>query len=179
MSHSTEMILQLQSFQRKSKIYETIFNAEGKQFDNRDAIIEDLKLQLSVDTATYALAIYETELGIVTDTSKTLAERRSVIKSKIRGTGQVDAALIKLVADSFTNGDVDVSFDGSITVTFTSIIGIPTNIEDLENAIEEIRPAHLAVIYVLLFNTHQKLSQYTHGFLGSFTYNDLRNTDLS
>jgi hypothetical protein len=179
MSHSKEMILQLQPFQRKSKVFQEIFESEETQFDSQDAAIADLKLQLSVDTATWALAIYESELGIITEPSKPLSERRSVIKSKMRGTGQVDASLIKLVADSFTNGDVDVAFDGTIHITFTSVVGIPPNIEDLEKAIEEIKPAHLAVIYVFIYNTYQDLSVFTHGQLALYTYEQLRSSELS
>jgi hypothetical protein len=135
---------------------------------------------MSVDTATWALAIYESEMGIPIDQIKPIADRRSVIKSKMRGFGKVDSALIKIVADSFTNGDVDVSFSsGTIKITFTSVIGIPPNIEDLQAAIEEIKPAHLAVLYVYLFNTHQDLSQFTHQGLSAYTHEQLRSTVLT
>jgi hypothetical protein len=153
MSHSAEMINQLQPFQRKSLIYKALFDTEGIQFENRDAAITDLNLQLSVDTATWALAIYETELGIDVIPSKPCSERRSVIKSKMRGTGKVDALLIKIVADSYSNGDVDVIFDGSIRITFANVVGIPPNLGDLKNAIEEIKPAHLAVVYQFRYLT--------------------------
>jgi len=179
MSHSEEMIMQLQLFQRNSKIYQGIFEAESTQYDSRDAAIADLQLQLSVDTATWALPIYEQELNIPIDPSKPETDRRSVIKSKMRGTGQVDASLIKLVADSYSNGDVDVAFDGSIRITFTSVLGIPPNMQDLQDAIEDIKPAHLAVIYVFLYNTYQDLSASTHGGLSVFTYEELRSSNLS
>ena len=179
MDHSTELILQLQPFQRKSKVYQEIFKAEGKQFENREDAINDLRLQLSVDTATWGLAIYESELGIVTDASKPLVERRSVIKSKMRGTGKVDATLIKLVTDSFTNGDVDVAFDGIIKITFTSVVGIPPNMNDVYAAVENIKPAHLAIIYTFLYNTHQVLSGYTHLQLSSYTHEQLRSSEIS
>ncbi len=150
----------MQPFQRRSAIYKAIFDAEAGQFDNRDAAIEDLHRQLSIDTATWALAIYEYELGIVSDKNKPLSERRSVIKSKMRGTGKVDAALIKLVADSYANGDVEVTFDGNIRIRFTSVLGVPPNLPDLIAAIDDIKPAHLAVLYVykyLLINQVHKV----------------------
>jgi len=165
---------------RKSEIYRKIFEAEAVQYANRDDAIADLQAQLSVDTATWALTIYETELGITIDSSKPLSERRAVIKSKMRGTGQVDAALIKLVVDSWTNGDVDVSFANStITITFTSVVGIPENINDVEIAIEEIKPAHLAVLYVFLYNTYGVLSAFTHGELSVYTHEQLRSSEIS
>lgn len=180
MSRSEEMILRLPPFMRKSEIYRKIFEAEAVQYANRDDAIADLQAQLSVDTATWALTIYETELGITIDSSKPLSERRAVIKSKMRGTGQVDAALIKLVVDSWTNGDVDVSFANStITITFTSVVGIPENINDVEIAIEEIKPAHLAVLYVFLYNTYGVLSAFTHGELSVYTHEQLRSSEIS
>ncbi|BBI32495.1 putative phage tail protein [Cohnella abietis] len=163
MSISADMIRQLQAFQRKSKVYKALFDADAQQLDSRSIAITDLRLQMSVDTATWALGIYEQELGIPTDELKPVSERRAVIKSKMRGTGKVDAALIKLVADSYTNGDVKVIFDKEIRITFTSTLGIPPNISDLQVAVDEIRPAHLAVIYYFLYYVYAQLKGYTYG----------------
>ncbi|SDZ19530.1 putative phage tail protein [Tindallia californiensis] len=178
MSYRDEMVNRLQKFQRKSEVFAQIFNAYANQFESTDAGIEDLRLQMSIDTATWGLAVYENELEIPVDNSKPLDERRSVIKSKMRGTGQVDAALIKLVADSYTNGDVEVAFDGSINITFTSVIGLPPNIDDAMNAIDEIAPAHLAVLYTYIYNTYQDLSTYTHQQMEVYTYEELRSSEL-
>ncbi|MFD2088843.1 putative phage tail protein [Brevibacillus brevis] len=173
------MLKRLQPFQRKSKVYKAIFDTEAEQLDSRDAAIADLHRQMSVDSATWALSIYETELGIPVDASKPIDERRSLIKSKMRGTGKVDAALIKLVVDSWTNGQVEVAFANStITITFSSIVGIPPNIEDVKVAIEDIKPAHLAVLYVYLFNRYEQLLGYTHNQLATRTHEELRSSTL-
>ena len=79
--------------------------------------------------------------------NKPLSDRRSVIKSKLRGSGKVDHIQIKLVADAYTNGDVVVSFNGHIVVKFTSNYGIPPNLDDVKNALEDVKPAHLAIDY--------------------------------
>lgn len=141
------MLKQLQLFQRKSTVFKEIFDAESIKFDSRDAALADFALQFSVDTATWALTIYEHDLGIPTEISKPPDERRSVIKSKMRGSGKVDAALIESVAESYSNGDVQVLFDGKITIRFVSALGLPPNIDDLKAAIEEIKPAHLPIFY--------------------------------
>lgn len=173
------MLKRLQSFQRKSKVYKAIFDVESIQLDNRDAVIADLHKQMSVDTATWALPIYEAELGIPIGINKSVEERRSVIKSKMRGTGKVDAALIKLVVDSWTNGEVDVAFvDSTIKITFTSVVGIPPSMTDVEVAIEEIKPAHLAVLYVFLYNRYDQLRPYTHDQLATRTHDQLRSAAL-
>lgn len=130
-----------------SRIFQEILNSEGIEFDNLYEKINDLELQFDIDTATWALDIYEKELGITTDYTKDLDYRRSVIKSKWRGTGKLTNTLIKIVCDAFTNGDADVTYDGIIHVKFTSVVGTPPNIDDLKNAVELIKPAHKILEY--------------------------------
>lgn len=132
---------------RKSKTYQEIFKADGEQINLLLSDIEDLKKQLNVDSATWGLIVFEKELKIKTDLNKPLSERRSVIKSKMRGSGKVDHIQIKLVADAYTNGNVLVSFNGHIIVKFNSNYGIPPNLDDLKNALNDIKPAHLAIDY--------------------------------
>lgn len=164
-------INQLQPFQRTSLVYQAVFTAESGELNTRQTSIDDLSAQMFVDTATWALAIYEKELNIVTDLSQTYDERRSVIKSKLRGVGTVDSALIKLVADSYTNGNVAVSLSNStITITFTSVVGTPPNENEFKAAIEEIKPAHLALVYVYLYNKWAQIGTKTWGDISIYTW---------
>lgn len=132
---------------RKSHVYREIFKAEGEQIDIFYANIADIQKQLLIDTATWGLIFYEKELKIKTDLNKPVDDRRAVIKSKLRGSGKVDHIQIKIVADAYTNGDVFVSFNGHIVVKFTSLYGIPPNLDDVKNALEDVKPAHLAIDY--------------------------------
>ncbi len=138
-----KLVSYLPAFMRKSKIFNEIFRGEEKALKAVEASIEEVQQQLNIDTATWGLELYEAELGIKTDLSKDLEERRSVIKSKWRGTGKADARLIQLVAEAYSNGQVQVSFDGAIVISFVGTRGVPPNIGDLEAAINEIKPAHL------------------------------------
>lgn len=166
-------INRLQTFQRTSGLYQALFNAESTQATDRQTSVTDLAAQMFVDTATWGLTTYESELGITTDLTQTYDERRSVIKSKMRGVGTVNSALITIVANSYTNGDVAVAFANStITVSFTSVKGIPPNIAACQAAIEAIRPAHLAVTYAYLYN-------YYSNFNGVFTYSQIEASGLT
>jgi hypothetical protein len=165
------VINQLQTFQRTSLVYQALFDSEAGQLDERQINIDDLAAQMIVNTATWALAVYEKELGIMTDLSQTYAERRSVILSKMRGVGVVNGALIKLVADSFTNGNVSVSYAAStITVTFTSVVGVPPNEAAFKAAIEDIKPAHLALLYVYLYNTWSQIGVKKWSDISEYTW---------
>lgn len=142
------MINYLPIYERDSKVFQNLIDIEALEIDDRAEDIEDFIKQLSINTATWGLTIYEQELEIKKDIDKSYEERRSAIKSKLRGTGKADKALIKLVSDAHTNGDVDVTFDGKINIKFISVYGIPPNIEDLKRALEDVKPAHLDIIYI-------------------------------
>lgn len=145
---------------QKSAIYQAVFGASEPELTELETAIDDLEKQLNIDTATWALEIYEKDLGIEVDSTKSLYERRSVIKSKERGTGKVDADLIKKVVDAYSNGDADISFDGVIHVAFVNVYGIPPNMEDLINAVEEIKPAHLGILFSYTYLTWNEFDSY-------------------
>ena len=155
-----KLIELLPPYERESEVFKEIMNAEQVMLDKLNIDIADLEKQLNIDTATWGFIIYEKELGIKTNLNKPLEERRSVIKSKWRGTGKVDRALIKAVVDAYTNGGVDVEFNGKIIVTFNDVKGIPPNIEDVYKAIENIKPAHLAIIYIFVYLTWNEFDNY-------------------
>lgn len=133
--------------------------------------------QLCVGTATWGLAYWERALGIPVDVAKPLAYRRARVESKLRGQGTVTKAMIQNVAESFSNGQVEVlehPADYRFEVKFTGTIGIPPNLEDLSAALEEIKPAHLTYTYVILFRLYEVLMGFTHGQLADYTHETLR-----
>lgn len=145
---------------RSSKWLQSVFQVIGKEFSGKEVILHDLEKQMSIDTATWGLIFFEQELGIKTDLNKPYEERRAIIKSKRRGRGKVDRALIKNVADAYTNGDVSVTFNKAIEIAFTSVKGIPPNLSDLEEALENIKPAHLRIAYTFIYMTWNQFEGY-------------------
>jgi hypothetical protein len=174
------MISYIPKFLRTSKVYLEVFTAEGTQIQLFNTDIQDVKLQLLVDTATWGLAIYEKELKIKTDTNKSLSERRSVIKSKMRGHGKVDSTLIKLVVDAYTQGSEEVSFSGIIHITFVSVRGIPSTINEIENSLSEIIPAHLGLLFEYTYLTWDELegSLLTFDKMETYTWDGLESAFL-
>lgn len=137
--------------------------------------IEMFRNQLDIDTATWALDIYEGELGITIDRTKPIDQRRSVIKSKIRGSGKIGAAQIKLVADSYTNGDVEVSLEQGIRIEFTSVFGVPANLDDLKVVLRTIVPAHLTIGYTFRYVLYKDLKGRLYRDLKTKTYAEIFN----
>jgi len=142
---------------------------------------DDLLAQLNVETATWGLSIWEKALGLETDVNKPYEYRRTRIMSKLRGAGTTTKQMIKNVAESFSNGQVEIieyNEENRFEVKFVGTIGIPPNMDDLTAAIEEIKPAHLAYTFVYVYRTHGQLSEYTHEQLAAYTYQTLREGDI-
>ena len=142
-------------------------------WERRDSLLD----QLNVATATWGLKYWEQTLGIPVEESKQVEFRRTRIQSRLRGAGVTTVALIKNVAESFTNGEVDVKEYPSLfklELKFVSQLGVPPNINDLTAALRDILPAHLAWDYVYVFRTYGQLEAYTYGQLAAYTYEQLR-----
>ena len=143
---------------------------------------EDFLSQLDPKTATWGLDKWEAAFGIPVDPTKDPEYRRTRIVSKIRGSGTTTAALIKSVAESFSNGTVAVyEFFGEylVEVHFTGTIGIPPNLDDLEDALNDVMPAHLVWEFKIYYRTQAGTANYTHAELAQFTHAAIREEDLS
>ena len=143
---------------------------------------EQIARQLALDTAEWGLDYWERALGIPVDVSKPLEFRRSRAASKLRGQGTATVALLQNVAQSFANGQVDIleyPSEYRFEVKFTGVIGIPPNMEDLSDAIEEIKPAHLTYSYIILYRLHKNLKTYTHAGLGGYSHRAIREEKLT
>ena len=97
---------------------------------------------------------HEQDVGVITDEAADLETRRGRVLSKLRGTGTVTKTMMKNVAASFVNGDIEITEYPSrymFSVAFTSKQGVPYNLQDIKDMIEEIKPAHLAVEYIFTY----------------------------
>lgn len=146
------MIKRLPLYERKNKIFQEIFKAEGKQLQILDEQILDIRNQFVVDTATWGLKIYEKELKIVVPIGSTIENRRIAIKAKMRSGGKVDRRLLEAVASAILEIPVKVDFNGRIIFGFKpDTQKNVTNLEYFFRSIENTKPAHLA------FELHAKL----------------------
>jgi hypothetical protein len=137
-------------YYQDAETYKAIQDAKALEYDLLEDKLNDLQLQLSPKTATWGLKYYEKELGIPTDEAKPIGDRRSNVISKRRGFGNFNASLVKMVARSYTNGEVSVAVNlptYEIEIKFISAIGIPPNLEDFKAAIDNITHAHMGVTY--------------------------------
>ncbi|WFB60587.1 putative phage tail protein [Paenibacillus sp. BR1-192] len=154
---------------------EQLMGTEGPEVDLLASRIEELLNQSYPESATWAISRYEKDLQITAEARKPIEQRRSVVISKMRGHGNVSGSLIKNVAQAYDGGEVDVSVtpaDYKITITFIDTLGIPPNLDDLKNALNDIKPAHLTLEYEFRF----LLVRDIHNVM---TFNQLKQTPFS
>lgn len=166
-------------YYQASRIFKSHLQAAGVELDSLKQGIEEILDQFFVNTATWGLDLWEQELGLSSFAGKPLDQRRSRAVSKICGMGTVRVALVKSVAESYVRGTIDVMDRPelySFTVKFIDPLGIPPNLDDLKAAIEEIKPAHLEVVYEFTYVTYGQLKAWglTYGDLAALTYGEIK-----
>lgn len=145
---------------------------------NRD----DFAAQLCIDTATWGLATWEGALGLTTDATRELAYRRERVKAKLRGAGTTTKALIQRVAETFTNGAVDVieyASEYRVVIKFTGTLGIPPNLDDLTASLRDIMPAHLQWEYEIRYNLWIDVAPLTWGELAERTWHGVKEEPIT
>lgn len=139
--------------------------------------MDEILKQYFVGTATWGLDLWERELGISTDPTQPYERRREIVLAKLRGAGTTTKAMIKSVATAFSGGDVEVNeypVEHRFEVQFIGVLGIPPNMVGLMQAIEEIKPAHLAYSFKYTYTWWSDLEDLTWQQAGTRTWNQLR-----
>ncbi|WP_239616142.1 YmfQ family protein [Cohnella mopanensis] len=171
-----EMMSYLPDYYATSRVMSSTIDAQGTEMDMLWRAMDGVLEQYFVPTATWGLDLWESELGIPVDIAKPTEQRRSVVLSKMRGIGTVTVKLIKSVAEAYDGGLVEVTVKPEIctfTVKFVDTRGIPPNLDDLKDVIEEIKPAHLAVEYAFTYTQWDELKQMTWNNLKDFTWGEV------
>ncbi len=151
---------------------------ENLKFEN---MIQEYTNQFIVKTATFTLSRYEEQYGLpVNPAGITTEERRSRIKSRMRMNGPTTKEFLQNILNAWGNSEVEITelFDQYLVkIKFISNNGIPSNLGDVREAISEIIPAHLNVLYDFKYRTHGELKPYTHQQLSNYTHQQIRDRE--
>lgn len=167
------MLKKMPSYYRKSKIMQDIISSIELDFERLKQQANLTENQFFVILADENLQKHEQDVGIAPDNSADLDTRRGRVMSRLRGTGTVTKTMMKNVAASFINGDIEIVEYPSeylFAVKFTSKKGIPYNIEDIKAMVEEIKPAHLAVEYIFTYKLWQDIMSAFENWEGTKVY---------
>lgn len=153
-----------------------------KELDTVDLISKDVLNQFFIYTATWSLPIWERIFGLtVGDKTSNIQERRENLISKLRSYGTTTKEMIARVAKAYTDGEIEVIEDNanySFKIKFTSIVGIPQNLENFKAVVNVIKPAHLNFSVEFRYNTHNQVAYLIHNNLKSRTHKDLYDARL-
>lgn len=178
MNSSEEMLKLLHKIFRKYVVTNEIVKTAGAQIDDIEVKVDDIEKQNYLETATWGLDIFEKELAVSNADVKTEEERKKIIAAKWRGSGILTLKLLQQTVEAFINYNVKVRFTGVIVIDFSEKIGYPHNFEDIHNAIEDIKPAHLGIEYVFRFRTHKEVGLYRHRELKEYTHWQIRAEEI-
>lgn len=149
-----------------------IYKAIARQFDDLKASSLDAQNQLFIDSATWQLPVYEAEFSIqLIDQSNTAARRNNVMAMSRGGIGATPAS-IKSVLQSYGYSTNIVESFGTYTITiqFTDVRGIPSNINDLQALLYRFIPGHLHLQWQYIYTQHQELKPFTYQQMQGHTH---------
>lgn len=89
--------------------------------------------------------------------------------------------VLKEQAKIFTNGEIEVIEDYenySFTIKFTSVVGIPQNLDNFKNFIYINKPAHLNFKIEFRYNTHNQVAYLLHNSLKVKSHKEIYDTRL-
>lgn len=157
----------LPDYYKDSKVVDHILNAFSIELDKLEKARIEMINQLQPETATYALNRWEEDYKLPNKDNYDMTYRRGIIISRMKGTGTCTKDFIKNIALSYGNGEVEViepttEGDYTLIIKFVGTKGVPPNLEDFKNSIEEVIPAHMVASYqftYLVWNDRDKYNK--------------------
>lgn len=143
-----------------SKIEQAVYEAIGSEFDSLENIIEDIKLQLFPQTATWGLTWWEKRLGLQTNSSEDMEKRREKVIIKLQTRWPMTPLNMANIISTYTSTKV-VIIENVAPYTFEvdllSNNGFPEDLVDLYKTVKRIKPSHEAVKYKLTSITNMNI----------------------
>lgn len=137
----------------QSKVMQAIFQVIGLEIDDLQKWVTQIREQLFPQTATWGLKYWEQVLGLPSNEAAALEERRRAILAKLAIRTPVTPSLVKQIAQNST-GKPAIVENRIGPYTFRIIIesdGTGVDLQRLNKAIDEAKPAHLTAEYGILY----------------------------
>lgn len=140
----TEIGDYLPAFYRDMEDVERLTNADAAEVIRLRAYLDNLLDNFYVPSADNLLDRWEHEVGIETIPQRSTDSRRHFIEAKLRGKGTTTKKTLKEIADSFYESEViERPREHEVEVKIVGRRGRPKNVEDMDEAIGNVIPAHL------------------------------------
>ena len=121
---------------------------------------------------------YENFMGLEYKNGWSLQDRKDSIIYTLLSKNIFTPQVLKEQAKIFTNGEIEVIEDYgnySFTIKFTSIVGIPQNLDNFKNFIYINKPAHLNFSIEFRYNTHGQIKDknLSHKYLKKYSHKQI------
>lgn len=148
-----ELLRRMNKLNAMDPMVRNVMEAVAAEMDISDAQVQQLADDMFFDSCSEAmLDFYEREAAVTPMAGQDLDGRRASVEAKWKSSGKVDIEMLQVVADSWKNGKVDVDFvDNKIQITFVDQFGLPADRAGLEMAMDEVKPAHLPIVYFVRY----------------------------
>lgn len=174
------MIERLPYYYRKSKVVEELYTAVQKILDKISADIsaEDLSLFITTTTDFY---LHEKDVGLPAITADNETKRARVI-ARIQGNGVLTKSALYELIDIYDKTGCTITEDFAnytVTIAFTGRKGKPYNFNEIQSAVDKVKPAHIKIEYAFEKNTWNdlRLKLNTWGNAVSLTWGDAEDYD--
>lgn len=118
--------------------------------------IENLTREFNISTATNSLPLWAKFVGIEYNDTIDVEIMRSNILAGLMSNQVTTVKVIKEIAEKYSNGTCEVIenyADYSFIVRFTSTVGIPLKIDEIQKSIDRVKPAHLNYKFEFIYRT--------------------------
>lgn len=161
----------------------------------RNSLMEDLfnSIEMQVDIGRKNISQYNTYTFIIDSTEETISRWEKFMKLKpmenytlqdrierviytIQAKGIFTPSFLKEQAKIFTNGEIDITENFNeyhFIISFTSVIGIPPNMDNFKEMVDLNKPAHLTYEIRIRYRTWGELSPYKWKELEPFTWDEI------
>lgn len=161
----------------------------------RNSLMEDLfnSIEMQVDIGRKDISQYNTYTFIIDSTEETISRWEKFMELKpvdnyslqdrierviysIQAKGIFTPSFLKEQAKIFTNGEIEVIENFNeyhFIISFTSVIGIPPNMDNFKEMVDLNKPAHLTYEIRIRYRTWGELSPYKWEELEPFTWDEI------
>ena len=161
----------------------------------RNSLIKDLfnSIKIQADIGKSDIGKYNTYAFIVDSTEETISRWEKFMKLKpmenytlqdrierviytIQAKGIFTPSFLKEQSKIFTNGEIDITENFNeyhFIISFTSVIGIPPNMDNFKEMVDLNKPAHLTYEIRIRYRTWGELSPYKWEELEPFTWDEI------
>lgn len=157
------------------------FNALEKENIKSELSIEELKnFTLFLLGNEEIIKKWESYLELADMPNWSLQDRRERIIYTLNSNETCTVEFLKKQALTFTNGEIDVIEDFAnyhFVIQFTSMLGVPPNIDNFRNMVDINKPAHLTYDIKYRYRTWGEISPFTWLGASKYTWAEARSRE--